>query len=1260
MSRGGWRKRASEGDGWREWGGYMAAKMDKLERQFKSEAPLQQENEGTASCIFRGVAIYVNGYTEPTAEELRRLMMLHGGQYHMYYSRSKTTHIIATNLPNAKIKELKEEKVVRPNWITDSIKVGCLLSYIPYQLYTKQSSVQKGLNFTVSKPEEPTPGPSNIYKLNRNVKSIANNQDNIKYKEKGNQTNNGMNGWDKNNEDSELMELGHAFPNLNHNGVHSCRDFSLYNRNEPNSYSALKTQDYLKHCSETLWEKELGTPEMREDENDDCETDFKNCEKQLAEGNALLPDRTRTATTSSLNQCFKINGTNHAAGQGIPRMKSTSESLPNKASSHWSSKPADPSFISEFYAHSRLHHIATWKCEFTEYVNRLQRQSNGVYPGREKLKRINMGKFQRNPIDTNSLGPANAVDPPRQQNCIMHIDMDCFFVSVGIRDRPELKGKPVAVTHNRGQGRVSVRPSANPQFEMQYYQKKLIKGKTEEKKVPDKLDGNTWENSNPACVNGINMDVTALSMAEIASCSYEARQTGIKNGMFFGQAKQLCPELQAVSYNFKAYKEVAAIMYETLASYTYDIEAVSCDEALVDVTSICAETELTPDEIATVVRSEIKEKTKCTASVGMGSNILLARMATRKAKPDGQYYLKPEEVDDFIRDQLVSNLPGVGRTLEYRMASFGVKTCGELQQILMPRLQKEFGPKTGQMLYRFCRGLDDRPVRTEKERKSVSAEINYGIRFSQTKEAEVFLLNLAEEIQRRLEMSGMKGKRLTLKVMMRKAGAPTEPAKFGGHGICDNVTRSVTLDHATGSAKIISGEVLNMFYMMKLNVTDMRGVGIQMHQLIPNTKTSLTPFSSFVRNNSTAGASCSLMDLFQTSRSKKAMEHKLSEGATCSTKKPKASGVQQSSNDTSTILNYKQYDPDCAWKKTAATGNPPLLLPSRDTSLNSSETSVKAGGTHTPENTTIRRDRPDINIEVPSPSQIDPSVLAALPPDIREQVKQTYSARQRPNFTDIRSKESVKGIVTGHIPVTMGTVILELSGPQEPSSTAGMIVALPAFSQVDPEVFAALPPDVQEELRAAYDQRHRQGMKNPLLQLKNTVPEKSKKRFKKKNQTSPIKVQSPLKNKIMVSPHKVLTDLIRHEHQVKEKLQVDPGASTSGHQAKISPQHEIFVDSVYLRANLAGAYELKDVKSLLKEWVTTIGEPVEEDILQVVKYCTDLIEEKDLEKLDLVIKYMKRLIQQSADSLWNMAFDFILDNVQVVMQQIYGSTLKFT
>ncbi|KAL8190137.1 UNVERIFIED_CONTAM: deoxycytidyl transferase [Gekko kuhli] len=315
----------------------------------------------------------------------------------------------------------------------------------------------------------------------------------------------------------------------------------------------------------------------------------------------------------------------------------------------------------------------------------------------------------------------------KHQSCIMHVDMDCFFVSVGIREKPDLKGKPVAVTSNRGSGKALLRPGANPQLEWQYYQNKLLKSKTE----TSKLDLSTEDKLESPQVNGNEFDISVSSMAEIASCSYEARQAGIKNGMFFGQAKRLCPDLQAVPYDFQAYKTVAQTMYEILASYTHNIEAVSCDEALVDITEILAETGLSPEEIANAIRTEIKNKTKCSASTGIGSNILLARMATRSAKPDGQYHLKPEEVDDFIRSQLVIHLPGVGRTMDSKLLALGIKTCGDLQCITMSKLQQEFGPKTGQMLFRFCRGLDDRPVQREKERKSVSAEINYGIRFTQ-------------------------------------------------------------------------------------------------------------------------------------------------------------------------------------------------------------------------------------------------------------------------------------------------------------------------------------------------------------------------------------------------------------------------------------------------------------------------------------------------------------------------------------------------
>ncbi|XP_043459095.1 DNA repair protein REV1 isoform X1 [Prionailurus bengalensis] len=1249
MRRGGGRRRA-ENDAWEKWGGYMAAKVQKLEEQFRSDAALQKD--GTSSTIFSGVAIYVNGYTDPSAEELRKLMMLHGGQYHVYYSRSKTTHIIATNLPNAKIKELKGEKVIRPEWIVESIKAGRLLSYIPYQLYSKQSNMQKGLNFNpVCKPEDPVPGPSSVSKqLNNRVNHI------IKKIETENEVKvNGMNSWNEEdaNNDFSFAELEHILPGRKQNGIPHHRDSTaIFNGHTPSSNGALQMQDCLVPMGNSVASRLSPDFAQEEEQAEKSSTDFRDCilhqlQQSTRNTDAVRnPHRTHSFSLSSLHSNTKINGAHHSAVQGPSSTKSTSVPALIKAAPSVPSKPSDCNFISDFYSHSRLHHISMWKCELTEFVNTLQRQSSGIFPGREKLKKMKTGRSALVVTDT---GNMSVLSSPRHQSCIMHVDMDCFFVSVGIRNRPDLKGKPVAVTSNRGTGRAPLRPGANPQLEWQYYQNKILKGKAA--KIPD---SSMWENQDSAQANGID---SVLSKAEIASCSYEARQVGIKNGMFFGQAKQLCPNLQAVPYDFHAYKEVARTMYETLASYTHNIEAVSCDEALVDITEILAETRLTPDEFANAVRMEIKDQTKCAASVGIGSNILLARMATRKAKPDGQYHLKPEEVDDFIRGQLVSNLPGVGRSMESKLTSLGIKTCGDLQYMTMAKLQKEFGPKTGQMLYRFCRGLDDRPVRTEKERKSISAEINYGIRFTQPKEAEAFLLNLSEEIQRRLEAAGMKGKRLMLKIMIRKPGAPVETAKFGGHGICDNITRTVTLDQATDSAKIIGKATLNMFHTMKLNISDMRGVGIHVYQLVP---TNPDPSSCPTRPSVLPGGSHSVLDLFQVQKAKKSTEEEHKE-------------VFLAAMD----LEISSASRNCTF------------LPSFSTHLTSSvnpvtskaESSGKWNGLHSP---ISLKSRLNLSIEVPSPSQLDQSVLEALPPDLREQVEQVCAVQQGELHGD-KKKEPVNGCNTGILPQPVGTVLLQIPEPQESNSDAGInVIALPAFSQVDPEVFAALPAELQKELKAAYDQRQRQGEnavhqqsaaasvpKNPLHQLKPAAM-KEKKRNKKKNPvSSPQKIQSPLKNKLLNSPvktlpgacgspQKLIDGFLKHEGLASEKPLGELSASTSGVPGPSGLQPELSGHVRPPAPNLAGAVEFSDVKTLLKEWITTISDPMEEDILQVVKYCTDLIEEKDLEKLDLVIKYMKRLMQQSVESVWNMAFDFILDNVQVVLQQTYGSTLKVT
>uniref|UniRef100_A0A673KTW5 DNA repair protein REV1 n=1 Tax=Sinocyclocheilus rhinocerous TaxID=307959 RepID=A0A673KTW5_9TELE len=823
MSRDGWRKKASEDDGWGGRGGYMAAKISKLEEQFQKDAPREKQKDGTSTCIFSGVAIYVNGYTDPSADELRRLMMLHGGQFHLYYTRSKTTHIIATNLPNRKIQELKGEKVVRPEWITDSIKAGRQLSYVQYQLYTKQ----KGLNFT-SVCARGKQDPSFSHEPS---KPSLNHPDIISEEDAERPRVNGIHDGDDGDYDNAcaLLPRGSQDTLLTNGYVHPVN-------------GALKPQDSFAelqlHVVDTgSHQSYLPQTESRDREESSCSSAGSKANshqrslistaspaKQPGLHNMqkdLHPKPTFKPGTSAAPQKGNLHDQKRVRLNGSYHMTPNSSTLADSSNQPGrSGQGAEAGIISEFFSHSRLHHISTWRNEFSEYVNGLQSRSRAaggaVFSGKEKLKKLKAN------CSSGSLMAA----PQVRQSCILHVDMDCFFVSVGIRHRPDLKGKPVAVTSNRGPGRVAQRPGANPQLEFQYYQRKQNQYRK---------DGDLEMTPSPQCdevpSNGVDLDLAALSMAEIASCSYAARQADVRNGMFFGRAKQLCPDLQCVPYDFQAYKEVALSMYETLASYTHNIEALSCDEALVDATKLLVELGVTPDDLARAIREDIKEKTGCSASVGMGSNILLARMATRKAKPNGQYFLRSEEVDDFIRDQPVSSLPGVGRSMSSKLTSLGVSTCGDLQQLSISRLQREFGPRTGQTLFRFCRGLDDRPVRSEKERKSVSAEMNYNIRFTQVEEAESFLTNLSMEVQKRMEGVGLRGRRITLKVMMRKPGAPVEPAKYGGHGICDNFARSVLLAQPTDSGQLIAAEAIKLFYAMKLDVKDMRGVGLQVQQL---------------------------------------------------------------------------------------------------------------------------------------------------------------------------------------------------------------------------------------------------------------------------------------------------------------------------------------------------------------------------------------------------------------------------------------------
>jgi DNA repair protein REV1 len=209
-----------------------------------------------------------------------------------------------------------------------------------------------------------------------------------------------------------------------------------------------------------------------------------------------------------------------------------------------------------------------------------------------------------------------------------------------------------------------------------------------------------------------------------------------------GRARDLCPELATIPYDFDAYKRISETFYRILISHGDDIQAVSVDEAFVDVSSkVPAGSD--PSSIlalADQVRSEIFESTSCNASIGSSYNMLLARLATRKAKPASSYHLSPNDVAAFLAPLEVDDLPNIGHSTEQKLHEvLGVTTVSELLAIPKERLKSVFGPQQGETYYNQARGIDARPLASAPPRKSVSVEINYGIRFDNDSQVEVSL-----------------------------------------------------------------------------------------------------------------------------------------------------------------------------------------------------------------------------------------------------------------------------------------------------------------------------------------------------------------------------------------------------------------------------------------------------------------------------------------------------------------------------------------
>jgi DNA polymerase-4 len=203
----------------------------------------------------------------------------------------------------------------------------------------------------------------------------------------------------------------------------------------------------------------------------------------------------------------------------------------------------------------------------------------------------------------------------------------------------------------------------------------------------------------------------------LTTANYEARKYGCRSAMPVFKALELCPKLVLVPVRFDLYRAESARIRAIFGRFTDIIEPLSLDEAYLDVSHL----QSGGGAIAREIRAQIREETGLTASAGIAPNKMVAKIASDWNKPDGQFEVTAEEVDAFVATLPVGRLWGVGKRSREELAAMGVETCADLRKFDRIDLAKRFG-KWGLELWHLCRGLDDRPVKPDRTRKSLGSE----------------------------------------------------------------------------------------------------------------------------------------------------------------------------------------------------------------------------------------------------------------------------------------------------------------------------------------------------------------------------------------------------------------------------------------------------------------------------------------------------------------------------------------------------------
>lgn len=789
-------------------------------------------------------------------------------------------------------------------------------------------------------------------------------------------------------------------------------------------------------------------------------------------------------------------------------------------------------------------------------------------------------KMQRMAADKGATGK-----PPKRKpgarRYIMHVDFDSFFCAISLKKHPEYIDKPAVVAHGNGSG------------------------------------------------------------SEIASCNYPAREFGVKNGMWMKRALELCSDLKVLPYDFPAYEDASQLFYESILEVGGTVQSVSIDEALVDVSSVVLDAagsqgvgvdegsiwreQEKVDEIARNLRERIKEKTGCHVSVGIGGNILQAKVALRKAKPAGQFQLKPDEVLDFIGELKVENLPGVAYSIGGKLEDVGVKLVKDLRELSKARLSSVLGPKTGEKLHEYARGIDRTEVGEQTPRKSVSAEVNWGIRFISQEEAEEFVYNLCKELEKRLLNEQVKGRQMTLKVMRRSLDAPLDPAKHLGHGKCDVFNKSMAFGVATSSNEAIGREAVNILRSFKFSPGDLRGLGVQMTKLEP------------IKLNPGAPESSQRKLTFNTFA-------KPSPGRKSSETEPIDDGnspqKRQGKMDSDPIAD----DPLTPRKQKV---HPAMALSKAAMSDPKSRTPLNVAGT-----------------QFLIPSNVDPATLAELPNDIRSKLM----AQSKPR-AEARS---------------------ESPGPKSRSESP-----LPDVvpTQVDADVFNALPDDMKAEVLAQYGRKptHHSPRKEQALHAKQkTTPTKRggiKNIFGKAQRQRDAQaglMQTNFRSRINSEPppeevvgeldpeflaqlpedvrKEVVADHRRQRLAMRSGLDAPSRRQQHGDaEAFESDQRTIQFAPVPPKITFAksGVTSAQEIKDMLDAWhLDTRDEgPHRRDVVVLEKYLTRVIgEERDMEKAVKIVRWLDLVVVQDGrpgkgQDAWYKTVSGIKDVVQTAVKK---------